>query len=202
MLTKLRARFNRLFYSVAKYLANIGVKPNHVTISGLIISLLSPFIVYFMYRSAFLALVLVALSALCDVLDGAIAKLTESVTPLGAFLDSISDRVSDIAYSIMLLILGMNAILVTIFMSTSLLISYIRARAESLGIKLEGIGIMERAERVLAVLLILLIMAISEVTAAHIVMLIVSILNVLTILQRGMKVWRSMKKDLRHGYSL
>ena len=202
MLTRLRARFSMLFYSIARYLANVGVKPNHVTISGLIISLLSPFIIYFVYRDAFLALILVALSSLCDVLDGIIAKITKSVTPLGAFLDSISDRVSDAVYSIILLILGMDAVLVMIFMSTSLLISYIRARAESLGIRLEGVGIMERAERVLAILIILLIMAIGEVTVAHIIMLIVSILNILTILQRGMKVWRSMKKNLGRGYSL
>ena len=201
MLTKLRTKFNKLFYAFAKYLVIVGVRPNHVTILGLIISLSSPFIIYFVHRSAILALILVALSALCDVLDGIIAKLTKSATPLGAFLDSVSDRISDVVYAIILLILGIDAFIVMIFASTSLLISYIRARAESLGIKLEGVGIMERAERVLAVLIILIIISMGNVTVAYIATLIVSILNVLTILQRGMEVWRSMKRSSRHGSS-
>ena len=77
-------------------------------------------------------------------------QVIKKTTTRGAFLDSNFDKVSEALIFIAIAIGGLsNPILAMIALSTSILVSYLRARAESLGIELKGIGVGERAERLL-----------------------------------------------------
>ncbi len=125
-----------------------------------------------------------------DLLDGALAKASGRASARGAFFDSVADRVTDalvlgaIAWYLMDHHPGHIALLPVAVMGTSMLISYERAKAESLGFEAKG-GLMERAERVVVLcaglafsfLLIPLLWLMLALTAA-------------TAVQRFVKVWR------------
>ena len=95
------------------------------------------------------------LCALPDVLDGAVAKASGTAGPRGAFFDSVSDRVTDalllggVAWHLSTTHPGRIAVLPMAVLAASMLISYERAKAESLGFDARG-GLMERAERIIA----------------------------------------------------
>ncbi|HET7719665.1 MAG TPA: CDP-alcohol phosphatidyltransferase family protein, partial [Acidimicrobiales bacterium] len=100
-------------------------------------------------------LVLLALTAVPDVLDGAVAKASGTASPRGAFFDSVADRFTDallmggVAWYLASTEPGRIAVLPLAVCALSMLISYERAKAESLGYDARG-GLMERAERLLA----------------------------------------------------
>ena len=100
-------------------------------------------------------LLLLVLCALPDVLDGAVAKASGTAGPRGAFFDSVSDRVTDalllggVAWHLSTTHPGRIAVLPLAVLAASMLISYERAKAESLGFDARG-GLMERAERIIA----------------------------------------------------
>jgi CDP-diacylglycerol--glycerol-3-phosphate 3-phosphatidyltransferase len=136
-----------------------------------------------------LGLVLLIASALPDLLDGAVAKASGTSSVRGAFFDSVIDRVSDA------LVLGGFAwylegrgphwmILPFALLGASALVSYERAKAESLGLHAKG-GIMERAERVIALCIAL---AFSFVMIP--VLIVMLALTLVTAVQRFAKVWR------------
>ena len=94
--------------------------------------------------------IMLLISGFFDIVDGSVARVMKKTTTRGAFLDSNFDKVSEALIFIAIAIGGLsNPILAMIALSTSILVSYLRARAESLGIELKGIGIGERAERLL-----------------------------------------------------
>jgi CDP-diacylglycerol--glycerol-3-phosphate 3-phosphatidyltransferase len=109
-----------------------------------------------------LGFLLLILTAVPDVLDGAVAKASGTASPRGAFFDSVSDRVTDslvlggIAWHLATTSGGHAALLPFAVLGTSTLISYERAKAESLGYSAKG-GLMERAERIIALCLGLLV---------------------------------------------
>jgi archaetidylinositol phosphate synthase len=99
--------------------------------------------------------VLILLSGFCDIVDGSVARITNQTTRKGAFLDSSFDKIGEIvifagiAYGKLA-----DPLLCLVALGMSLLVSYTRARAESLGAKLRGVGIGERAERMLIIAII------------------------------------------------
>jgi CDP-diacylglycerol---glycerol-3-phosphate 3-phosphatidyltransferase len=105
-----------------------------------------------------LALALLILSAVPDLLDGAVAKASGTASPRGAFFDSVADRVTDslvlggLAWYLAGEDGGRAALLPFAVLAASTLISYERAKAESLGYTARG-GLMERAERIIAIAL-------------------------------------------------
>ncbi|MEM4906709.1 MAG: CDP-alcohol phosphatidyltransferase family protein, partial [Sulfolobales archaeon] len=113
---------------------------------------------------------------------------TSKTTTLGAFIDSFCDRVSDTSYLISFNYLGINAYLILVALPTSLLVSYIRCRAESLGIRLEGIGILERGERVIIMILVAVMASAGWVLVGNYLLLLMVLLNTLTIIQRVVHV--------------
>ncbi|MEM1898345.1 MAG: CDP-alcohol phosphatidyltransferase family protein, partial [Sulfolobales archaeon] len=84
--------------------------------------------------------------------------------------------------------LGINAYLILVALPTSLLVSYIRCRAESLGIRLEGIGILERGERVIIMILVAVMASAGWVLVGNYLLLLMVLLNTLTIIQRVVHV--------------
>jgi CDP-diacylglycerol--glycerol-3-phosphate 3-phosphatidyltransferase len=129
------------------------------------------------------------LSGLPDMLDGAVAKASGRVSRRGAFLDSVVDRLSDAAVLAGVLWfavargLGTVAMLAAVVLSLSLIVSYIKARAESLGFAC-NVGIAERPERVI-VLGIALLLGHAE---AGLWVLVAG--TTVTVVQRILVVWQ------------
>ena len=162
------------FRPLGATLAKRGVRPDHLTIAGLGFSLIAALL---LGRGEFLlAAVVIGLAGLCDMLDGDVARATGTASPFGAFLDSTLDRVGEGALFAGLanyyyLSAGGGSIwfrgsfegearwsdpdghtMAVLALSTlilSFLVSYIRARAEGLGLECK-VGIMERPERLMA----------------------------------------------------
>jgi archaetidylinositol phosphate synthase len=102
------------------------------------------------FASQIFASIMLLISGFFDIVDGSVARVSKRSTSRGAFLDSNFDKISEALIFIGIAIGGLSSpILAMIALSTSILVSYIRARAESLGIELKGVGIGERAERLL-----------------------------------------------------
>ena len=103
----------------------------------------------------FVAGLVVLLAGFFDLLDGALARHTNQTTRFGAILDSTLDRLAEAVLLLSILALGgelLFALLVGVALFGSLLVSYIRARAEALGLKCE-VGLFTRAERVIVLAL-------------------------------------------------
>ncbi|MEX0656801.1 MAG: CDP-alcohol phosphatidyltransferase family protein [Nitrosopumilaceae archaeon] len=98
---------------------------------------------------------LLLVSGFFDIVDGQVARFTKTTSKKGVFLDSVFDKIAEVAIFLGILI-GNYAepYLVFLAITLSLLVSYTRARAESVGITLQGIGIGERAERLLVIAII------------------------------------------------
>jgi CDP-diacylglycerol--glycerol-3-phosphate 3-phosphatidyltransferase len=142
---------------------------------------------------------LVLLSGLFDILDGALARLTNQATRFGALLDSTFDRISDAVLLLGLLVLyvmsGGTTEMVLIFLAliSSFLTSYVRARAEGLGINCP-VGLFTRTERVIILALGLLLNPLYEFSI-FIALLIVVVLGFVTVGQRLIYVWQQTKSQ-------
>ena len=176
-----RAGVERGLRPVGSGLERAGVSADQLTVMGLLISIGAGLAVA--QGRLGLGAFLLAASAIPDLLDGAVAKASGTASPRGAFFDSVVDRVSDMvvlggfAWYLASVDGGHAAMLPLAVMAASSLVSYERARAESLGFTARG-GLMERAERMLAlgaclifsalmVPILWLMLALTLVTAGH-----------------------------------
>ena len=155
ILTRFREKLKKVIRPVATTLAETGISPNTVTVAGFLVAALTPIATIYMLYIGYILCVL--LSSALDALDGEIARVRGRVSKLGAFLDSFLDRVSDVFYIYSLSFLGLDGTIVVALIVLSILISYSRARAEGLGVAVEGVGLMERGERVIALIIIVAI---------------------------------------------
>jgi CDP-diacylglycerol---glycerol-3-phosphate 3-phosphatidyltransferase len=134
-------------------------------------------------------LLLVAICALFDLIDGTVAKVSGTAGPRGAFFDSVADRVTDalllggVAWYLSGIHGGRIALLPMAVLGATLLISYERAKAEALGYRANG-GLMERAERI-----ILLGFGLLFDTLLVPVLWVMLVLTLITAVQRFVKVW-------------
>lgn len=157
MKTLAKTQGRRMAAPLARALADLGVSADHLTWAGLVASALAGVLVAGgHFRLA--ALTLLA-GALCDVLDGSVARATGKASPFGAFLDSTVDRVAELCFFAGALVwfIGTGAgvlypLLCILAASGSFMVSYTRARAEGLGIEC-SVGLMERPERMVLLLL-------------------------------------------------
>lgn len=144
---ELKPTFDRLTQPFAELMRRLGLTPNAITIVGLFFVSLGSLMLY--YEKNLLAFLFLLTGALCDTLDGSLARQSGKSSEFGAFLDSLTDRVSDalpfvaIALSSEDEMLSFMAMTAVVFSYT---VSYARARAEGLGYSLK-VGIFERAER-------------------------------------------------------
>ena len=188
MLTKFKQRAQLQLTSVAESLHNLGLTPNHVSILGIVLAVLSA-ITYWQWKLDSILLILAPLlmlaSGLLDALDGALARQYGEATKFGGFFDSLLDRYAD---SIILcgIILGeltevswgLAALI------GSLLVSYARSRAEAAGIKMESVGLFERAERIVLLAVVSLISYVW-LDALSWGVLLLAVLTNLTVIQRA-----------------
>lgn len=181
MLNNLREALRPHLEKVGKQFAATGLSPNFWTSLGLALAFASAIVYGLNFELAVIvggALLLV--SGFFDIVDGQVARVTGKTSKKGAFLDSVFDKVAEVAIFLGILIGGLaEPYLVMLAITLSLLVSYSRARAESLGIKLQGIGIGERAERLLVIAIIGMISGLMEIAV-----IIVIIISAITFIQR------------------
>lgn len=199
MLTRLKKKIQQALAAEARAAHRIGLTPNMITGTGLLLAFLSAF-AYAEWQSRtfflLLAFVLLLLSGFCDALDGIVARLHGQATVFGGFLDSVLDRYADAAVYFGIIVGGLcNVLWGLIAIIGSLLVSYSRARAEAAGIKMESVGLAERAERMIILLVATLIAVLWQPsTVMNIGVILLAILSNLTVLQRGLYVYGKTKK--------
>ena len=152
-----------LLHVIVRGLALTRISPNVLTFIGLVINIGAAVLFGLAnaenYQRMFLYAGLVIIGAgIFDMVDGRVARATNQVTTFGAFFDSVIDRYSDVALFFGLLVYYARAnrffymLLVAFVMVSSVMVSYTRARAESL-IESCKVGFMERPERIVLVIL-------------------------------------------------
>ena len=202
---------------VVTLLARLGARADHLTVTGLVLSLCSGF-VFFEGHSRMAALLL-ALAGLCDILDGELARRSGAMSRFGAFLDSTLDRLSEAA--VLLGILGFYlrnllalvlqperallqidsglepltwavvAFTVVLGLVGSFMVSYTRARAEGLGLDCK-VGWFERPERMVLLILAGLLRVFWAMSAA---LLLLAIVSFATAAQRVAHVHRITRRS-------
>jgi len=196
VLTKLKEKFQLWIASEAKMAHKIGLTPNHVSAIGIILAIFST-LAYWAWQANHLLLIvapfLLLVSGFCDALDGAIARLHKQTTTFGGFLDSLLDRYADAVVFLGIIIgglcdpfWGLTAVI------GSLLVSYTRARAEATGIKMEAVGVAERADR-LFILAIASFLSIVWLEALNLGIIVLAFLSNLTVLQRVVYFYKASK---------
>ena len=156
MLNNLREGLKPTLQTIGKIFASTGLSANFWTAVGLCFAFASA-IVYAIHLeySFILGGILLLISGFFDIVDGQVARITGMTSKKGAFLDSVFDKIAEVAIFLGILIGGYSqGYIVLLALGLSLLVSYTRARAESVGVTLQGIGIGERAERLLVIAIV------------------------------------------------
>lgn len=190
-----RSLVERVTVPVGKAVGGSGITPDQLTGTGLVFAAAATVAVGSGHLAIGTGLYIAA--ALPDMFDGAVAKATGTSSARGAFFDSVADRITDMALlgGIAFFLSGRDggraAMLPMAAMAVGVLVSYERARAESLGYNAKG-GLMERTERTIALMIGLafpvllipvlwLMVALTSITAVH----------------RFAMVWRQAAKPVR-----
>jgi phosphatidylglycerophosphate synthase len=157
MLNRFRAFFTRVFTPPARLLLRIGVSPDVVTLVGTL-GVVAGALVFFPRGLFWIGVLVITAFVFSDTLDGTMARLAGTPTKWGAFLDSTLDRLGDAAIfgGLVMYYAGRGdsdwqAALALYCLVMGSVTSYVRARAESLGMEAKG-GIAERADRLVAIL--------------------------------------------------
>jgi CDP-diacylglycerol--glycerol-3-phosphate 3-phosphatidyltransferase len=189
--TRFEAWVRRRAEALIAAIGRVPLTPNQVTVVGLALTLVAAGLVAFaQLRWAGVVLIF---AGTCDILDGAIARSTHASYPYGAFLDSTLDRYSEAAIYIGLAayFVGMGGalqrwlVLATLAaLGGSMLVSYVRARAQSLGFVCDS-GLFARPERVVVTVIGLIFGGV----VLYAVVFLLAILTNLTALQRIREVW-------------
>ena len=187
----------KLLYAIVRGLSLTRISPNILTFTGLVINIIAG--VLFGYASGdsqprlfFYAGLVILAAGIFDMVDGRVARATHQVTTFGAFFDSVIDRYSDIALFFGLLVCYARAnhffyvVLVGIVMTTSVMVSYTRARAESL-IPNCKVGFLERPERIVLVLIGALFNRMAPV------LWVIAVLSTITVIHRMWFTYQQMK---------
>ncbi len=196
-----RAVANYVETPVALFMARLGLSPNAVSLLGLLIAVGGAYLIGIGQWWA--GGVVVLFAGVFDLFDGALARNTNRVTRFGALLDSVIDRVSEAIILFGLLAYyeskdeWIGSILVYAAIVGSIMVSYLRARSEGLGIDCK-VGIMTRPERVAAVGIGLIVgHAIPAVMIA--ILGAIAFLTTVTTVHRLAHTWRMMGAEGQEG---
>jgi CDP-diacylglycerol--glycerol-3-phosphate 3-phosphatidyltransferase len=183
-----RSSFEQGLKPIGANIRRTGITADHLTATGVVLA--GGAAVAIGNGALRAGLLLLVLCALPDLLDGAVAKASGTAGPRGAFFDSVSDRVTDalllggVAWHLSTTHPGRIAVLPLAVLGASMLISYERAKAESLGFDARG-GLMERAERIIALGFALLFDSLLIP-----VLWFMLVLTMITAVQRFARVWQ------------
>ena len=156
VLNNLRDTLRPTLEKIGKGFASTGLSANFWTFVGLGFALLSA-VVYGMGIEFGLIIggVLLLVSGFFDMIDGQVARVTGKTSKKGEYLDSMFDKIAEVAIFLGILVGGyVEPYLVLLAITLSLLVSYARSKSDIINIKLQGIGIGERAERLLVIAII------------------------------------------------
>jgi len=196
--SKLKKQFEATVTGIVKPLGGLGITPNHLTILGMALAGVTAYMYtkvpgnrdYLLYSAG-----MFIVSGFIDAIDGVLARSTGKVTRFGGFFDSVADRYSDaIVYSGIIAagLCDLWAGLLALF--GSMLVSYARARAEMEGVNMAGIGLAERAERMIFLALCTLV-AYWYPQALNYGIIILAALAHITVLQRSLHFKKEIEKD-------
>ncbi len=181
MLNNLRDSLKPTLEKIGKGFASTGLSPNFWTAVGLGIAFLSA-IMYglgFGITSLIVGGILLLVSGFFDMVDGQVARVTGKTSQKGSYLDSMFDKIAETAIFLGILVGGYaEPYLVLLAITLSLLVSYARAKSDAINVKLQGVGIGERAERLLVIAII------GIIGFMEIAVIIVVIIAAITLVQR------------------
>jgi len=196
--TWIKDSFLKLLVPIVDFFVKRRLNPNHFTTLGLILSIPAAYL----FGTGYLRLggVLMLIGGIFDIIDGKVARATNRVTKFGALYDSTLDR-----YSEVMIFFGLayyfvtsywqvgdfnlsliTALAVSVAIGGSVMTSYVRARAEGLGMECK-VGVMQRSERVV----IIAFGAIFHQYTLVVAIFIVAIFSNVTAIQRLYYVWKS-----------
>jgi archaetidylinositol phosphate synthase len=187
MLNNFRDSLKPTLEKLGRGFAKTGLPPNFWTSLGLLFAFSSA-IIYGLNLEFALIIggILLLVSGFFDIVDGQVARVTQKISKKGGFFDSIFDKVAEVAIFLGILVGGYaEPYLVFLAITLSLLVSYVRSRAESLGVNLQGVGIGERAERLLVIAILGIVGGIiAEKDFMEFAVIIVIIISAITFIQR------------------
>lgn len=192
---RLRDVFKNFLEDTGKRLYHAGITANLITLVGLGGNCVAAFFIG--QGKLLVGGILIMLVGPLDALDGAVARAAGEITPFGAFLDSVTDRYSELVVYLGLMIYFLRSgdssgiILVFVAAAGSVLVSYTRARAQGIGLDVK-VGFMTRVERYLVLVPGILF------SYPKISLWIIAVLANFTALQRIWEVWKktiAMKKE-------
>ncbi|MCD6260811.1 MAG: CDP-alcohol phosphatidyltransferase family protein [Thaumarchaeota archaeon] len=153
--------FERIASRVVEFLSDRGISPMSLTISAFAATIISSILYLYASSNRLLylpAAITLALSGFLDAVDGAVARRMDGTSRLGAFLDSVFDKLGECLILVAIICSGaVDVLWGSIALASSILVSYVRHRAEPLGVSLKGVGIGERAERMIILIIASLI---------------------------------------------
>ena len=176
---------------IVRWLALARISPNVLTFLGLVINICAAYL-FAMGHFRWAAAVVIG-AGLFDMVDGRVARATDRVTRFGGFFDSVLDRYSDLALFIGLLVYYASInrfgyiVLTAIVMTGSVMVSYVRARAEN-SIPKCKVGFLERPERVVLIIIGGLFNRIAAV------LWVIAVLSNLTVIHRMIYTWRKTEQ--------
>lgn len=196
MLERFRAFWNRLFSPVADGLIKIGVTPDTVTWVGTI-GVSFGALYFFPQGNFFWGTLFITAFVFSDIIDGTMARKLGRSSKYGAFLDSTLDRVGDAAVFAGIALWyaweGDSRVylcLALVCLVLGALTSYIRARAESLGMEAKG-GIAERSDRLVSILVMTGLSGLFDLPILqHVTLWALAVASLVTVAQRMAMVKR------------
>ncbi len=206
MLTQFKKKIQEMLQTEAKIAHKLGFTPNSISVVGFILAIASA-VSYALTSVDSLWLLLLATffmlaSGFCDTMDGIVARTYKQTTAFGGFFDSVLDRFADAASYAGIIVAGLcgyafggywGTIIALTALIASMLVSYTRARAEVIGVKMESVGIAERAERML-ILAVVSIIGFFRLEVLGYGVALIAVLSIITVLQRVAHVHKELKK--------
>lgn len=194
----IKESFLKLLVPIVDFFVKRRLNPNHFTTLGLILSIPAAYL----FGTGYLRLggVLMLIGGIFDIIDGKVARATNRVTKFGALYDSTLDRYSEVMifFGLAYYFVTSNwqvgdfnlslitALAVSVTIGGSVMTSYVRARAEGLGMECK-VGVMQRSDRVV----IVAFGAIFHQYTLVVAIFIVAIFSNVTAIQRLYYVWKS-----------
>jgi CDP-diacylglycerol--glycerol-3-phosphate 3-phosphatidyltransferase len=181
--------------AIVRFLSRTGITPNTITVFGFLVTLGAAALI--LTGNQFAAGFVVIAAGFFDMLDGSLARTTNQVTRFGGILDSTLDRLSEAALMVSIIVVfGVDGSIPGIWITSialvsSMMVSYIRSRAESAGIDCE-VGIFTRPERIVILAIGLLLNGFDN--ALLITLGIISFFSIITIIQRLLHAWKLTSK--------
>ena len=210
MISQIREPLSKLGQPIIIFFAKMKIHPTVFTYVGLLLSIAAG--VFLAYENPLVGFIFIWFAGAMDFIDGGVARYRNLDSKKGSFIDSVIDRVSDLAvFTGIIFSDWVDGVTGGIMVGSALLISYVRAKGESVGVERMTVGIMERAERWMVLMVLLFVAVIvpnqafiktrwliagGEVPISYFSLgyMILTALCVLTVLQRFIYVSIQLKK--------